>query len=260
MARKPRYIELAALLRKAIAGKKYKIGAQLPTEHQLCEQHGVSRHTARAALQVLDDDGLIERRPGLGTTVIGTGDASSFTQPLGGLDDLLQYAHEARLKTNATETITLTPALARRLGAKRGSKWLALHGVRVVNGEAIAATTIYVSDVVGAKVSDFKNAAKAITEHIEKRYGVSVAGITQTITADTMHKNDAASLGAIVDQPVLRTTRRYFDAAERLFVISDTRHPSDRFKYEMTYKRTSTTRYCRCDEAHRFRPVRILAS
>ncbi len=242
MARKPRYIELAATLRKAIAGKKYKVGAQLPTEHQLCEKHDVSRHTARAALQVLEDDGLIERRPGLGTTVIATGEPSSFTQPLGGLDDLLQYAHEARLKTHRTETVTLSPAVARRLGAKRGTRWLVLHGVRIADGKPIAATSIYVSDVLGAKPSDFKNAAKAVTEHIETRYGVSVAGITQTITADAISKNDATTLGVTADRPMLRTIRRYFDAAERLFVISDTRHPAGAFKYEMTYKRTPTAK------------------
>lgn len=242
MARKPRYIELAAILRKGISRRKFAVGAQLPTEHKLCAEHNVSRHTARAALQVLEDDGLIERRPGLGTTVIATDDASAFTQPLGGLEDLLQYAHEARLKTTSTEVVLLTPSRARRLSAKRGSHWLALHGVRIADGKPIAATSIYVSDVIGAKASDFRNAAKAVTEHIETRYGVSVAAISQTITADVMSTDDANALGAQAGQPMLRTIRRYFDAAERLFVISDTRHPSDRFEYEMTYKRTATSK------------------
>ena len=242
MARKPRYLELAVALKKKISGGKIKIGDLLPTEYELCEKFEISRHTARAALQVLEDEGLIERKPGLGTKVISKGDATTFSQPLGGLSDLMQYAHEAQLQTNSTERVALTPASAKRLGAPRGSKWLVIHGLRMANDAPIAATTLYISDVIDAKPSHFKDASRAITEHIEKRFGVRVASITQTIKAATLSADDASSLKAKTGQPALWTIRRYFDAAERLFVLSDTRHPADRFEYEMTYKRRSTTK------------------
>lgn len=242
MARNLRYIDLAASLRKKISNGHYKVGDHLPTEHQLCEKHKLSRHTARAALQVLEDEGLIERKPGLGTTVISTGKIAAFSQPLGGLDDLLQYAHKAQLKTTSSETVKLSSSVAQRLGAKRNSSWLVLQGVRVAKGAAIAATTIYISDVFRAKAADFKNPAKAVTEHIETKYGVPVAAITQTIKAEELSEKDANALGAPVHQPILRTIRRYYDAADRLFVISDTRHPSDRFVYEMAYERSERSK------------------
>lgn len=238
MPRTPRYLDLAASLRKSITAGKYKLGAQLPTEHALCEKHEVSRHTARAALQLLEDENLIERRPGLGTRVISTGAPAAFSQPLGGLDDLLQYAHEAKLNITGTEQHKLSPSAAAMLGAPKATKWLVLKGVRYVNNQAIAATTIYIADAIGAKATDFKDTRKAITEHIERKYGVSVAAIAQTIRAEQLSKGDARALDAPPDQPALRTIRRYYDASDRLFVISDTRHPSDRFTYEMTYKRT----------------------
>lgn len=237
MPRTPRYIDLAAKLQKSINSGRLKVGAHLPTEHALCAQHDVSRHTARAALQVLEDAGLIERRPGLGTRVISAGAPPTFSQPLGGLEDLLQYAHEAKLNVAKTELETLTPARAKQLGAKKGSQWLALHGSRNTDQGAIAATTIYVAETIGAKVKDFKNADKAITEHIEAKYGVSVAAITQTITAELLTVDDATTLNCDKGAPTLRTIRRYYDASERLFVISDTRHPSNRFSYEMSYRR-----------------------
>lgn len=238
MSRTPRYLDLAASLRKSITTGKYKIGAQLPTEHALCAKHDVSRHTARAALQLLEDENLIERRPGLGTRVISNGAPAEFSQPLGGLDDLLQYAHEAILHITGTEQRKLSPSLAAALGAPKATEWLVLKGVRRVNEQAIAATAIYIADAVGAKTVDFKDTSKAVTEHIEKKYGISVAGITQTIRAELLGKEDALALDAASAQPALRTIRRYYDASDRVFVISDTRHPSDRFTYEMSYKRT----------------------
>lgn len=56
-------------LRHAIAGGTFRPGTQLPTEAELCEMLGVSRTVVREALRVLEDDGLVARRHGVGTFV-----------------------------------------------------------------------------------------------------------------------------------------------------------------------------------------------
>jgi GntR family transcriptional regulator len=56
-------------LRQAITGGTYRPGSQLPTESELCEMLGVSRTVVREALRVLEDDGLVARRHGVGTFV-----------------------------------------------------------------------------------------------------------------------------------------------------------------------------------------------
>jgi GntR family transcriptional regulator len=56
-------------LRKAITTGTYRPGSQLPTEAELCEMLGVSRTVVREALRVLEDDGLVARRHGVGTFV-----------------------------------------------------------------------------------------------------------------------------------------------------------------------------------------------
>lgn len=56
-------------LRQAILGGTFQPGSQLPTEAELCEMLGVSRTVVREALRVLDDDGLVVRRHGIGTFV-----------------------------------------------------------------------------------------------------------------------------------------------------------------------------------------------
>jgi len=178
-------------------------------------------------------------KPGLGTTVIATSSTSVFAQPLGGIEDLLQYAHEAQLKVTNSGSITLTVQQSQRLGANENSKWLHLAGIRLVEQKSIAATSIYVSSIIGAKPQDFRNSDKSITEHIENKYGVSVAFIRQSIKAEALSESDALILNAPAGQPVLHTVRRYFDAADRMFVVSDTRHPSDRFVYEMIYRRNN---------------------
>ena len=62
--------EIAAKeLRQAITGGTFRPGSQLPTEAELCEMLGVSRTVVREALRVLEDDGLVARRHGVGTFV-----------------------------------------------------------------------------------------------------------------------------------------------------------------------------------------------
>src|SRR5687768_3629120 len=56
-------------LRQAITGGAYRPGSQLPTEAELCQMLGVSRTVVREALRVLEDDGLVARRHGVGTFV-----------------------------------------------------------------------------------------------------------------------------------------------------------------------------------------------
>ena len=56
-------------LRQAITRGIFRPGSQLPTEAELCEMLGVSRTVVREALRMLEDDGLVARRHGVGTFV-----------------------------------------------------------------------------------------------------------------------------------------------------------------------------------------------
>src|SRR5678815_2923536 len=56
-------------LRQAILGGTFLPGSQLPTEAELCAMLGVSRTVVREALRVLEDEGLVMRRHGVGTFV-----------------------------------------------------------------------------------------------------------------------------------------------------------------------------------------------
>ncbi len=56
-------------LLQAILNGTYAPGSQLPTEAELGELLGVSRTVVREALRGLEDEGLIDRRHGVGTFV-----------------------------------------------------------------------------------------------------------------------------------------------------------------------------------------------
>ena len=63
------YSKVAHELREMIQSGRLKPGEQLPAERLLCDQFRLSRITIRQALQLLEDERLVERRHGSGTYV-----------------------------------------------------------------------------------------------------------------------------------------------------------------------------------------------
>ncbi|CAB4976114.1 MAG: FCD domain-containing protein [Actinobacteria bacterium] len=61
----PTHEEVASLLRQYICTGEVEIGSRLPTQRELAESMGVSRHSIRVALRVLEEQGLVETRLGV---------------------------------------------------------------------------------------------------------------------------------------------------------------------------------------------------
>ncbi|MFC4602459.1 FadR/GntR family transcriptional regulator [Rhodococcus kronopolitis] len=61
-------------LRREIVAGTWPVGARIPTEPELTELTGTGRNTVREAVQALVHAGMLERRQGSGTYVIGTSD------------------------------------------------------------------------------------------------------------------------------------------------------------------------------------------
>ena len=65
----PAYAQLAAILRRQIAGGVYPPGERIPSEPTISKQYGLSIMTVRQAIGVLTEQGLLDRVRGSGTFV-----------------------------------------------------------------------------------------------------------------------------------------------------------------------------------------------
>jgi ABC-type glycerol-3-phosphate transport system substrate-binding protein len=77
----PIYHQLKALIREQIESGMWRPGDRIPTEQELCQSYNISRSPVRQALNELAYEGLVVRRPGLGTFVNSraSGDPSPST-------------------------------------------------------------------------------------------------------------------------------------------------------------------------------------
>lgn len=234
----PRYRVLADQLRKAIYSGDIPLGSQLPPELDLCRDHSVSRHTVREAMRVLREEGLIERRRGSGTVVIAGKGREVFAQKLGAVDDILQYAREARLIVDTVDTVEMPLHRARHWGIAADTPYCRIRGRRVEEqGRVVASSTIYIRADLAPSRELLETFTGAISEWISATHSVATQKIEQKIQAVALDDATAAALGAPLHSPGLRTLRRYIDTGGRTIIVSDTIHPAAGFAYEMTLMR-----------------------
>ena len=65
----PPYRQIAEILRRRISSGQYRADTRIPTESELVEEFEVARTTARRAVSVLREEGLIYTVPARGSYV-----------------------------------------------------------------------------------------------------------------------------------------------------------------------------------------------
>ena len=85
----PRFEQVAAEIRRAIADGEAKPGERMPLTKDLASVMGVNTNTVLRALRLLRDEGLLEFRRGRGITVAGTPEKGAV---LAKLNEFLVFA------------------------------------------------------------------------------------------------------------------------------------------------------------------------
>lgn len=231
----PRYRQLTAALRAAIASGEYPVGSLLPTEIEISRRFGVSRHTVRDALRILNNAGLIQRRRRVGTIVTAQSAPKEFVQPLPGFDEILQYGRDVRLMIDSYDTSFACP-LAEQLGLD-AKKWMRIEGRRGPEERLIGLTTVIIRrDCVPPRAA-LERSQTSLGELIEASSNLVVGRIDQEISAVMVDRGAARALGMAIGTPALRARRLYYDQNGVLFLASESIHPADRFSYKLTFTR-----------------------
>jgi GntR family transcriptional regulator len=238
----PIYQRIANELRRGITDGRYPVGARIPTELELCEQFGISRFTARAAIRLLSTAGLVTRRQRVGTVVIAQPGDARYQHDARSLPDLFQYAQDTELRMLYVGRIALSRAQALDLGVEAGDEWVLAVGLRHAHpggatarkpARPICITRIFLNprlQGIEAKLRERKTAVYAL---IEQQYKIRIQRVEQELQGVVLAADDAASLQCEPGAPALRIVRRYYSDSGELVELADNIHPSDRFSYRM---------------------------
>jgi DNA-binding GntR family transcriptional regulator len=237
-AQRARYLEVAEQLLGEIEAGRYEVGSKLPTEAELCDRFGVSRSTIRQALGEIEHAGLVERRQGSGTLLVGRQRVLRYVLSAGSENDLLRYAAETTLTLDGPGG---QPDVSdcRRLKLGDPSNWLRWRGVRreSADGPPIGLSSIFLPTAYAAVMDTFDSSQRtAIFELVVSRFDLVLTHIDQIISATVLDRDEARMLDAEPGTPALVVTRRY-SSANGLVEVAENIHPADRFSYELGLER-----------------------
>jgi DNA-binding GntR family transcriptional regulator len=212
-----------------ISSGRVAVGTRLPTEQQLCTQHGVGRHTIREAIRGLVDVGMLERRPRLGTTVISAEPIVGYQWVPGSIEDIANNMNATWIVRPHGQGMVADEEAARRLGCQVGARWYRFAGPRILRdrsaGEPVCFSEQYVPNTAKAR--------RAIATAAISPLDVPLQRVEQEIRAGLLNEEQADALRAEPGAPALVVVRRHHGARDRLVAIGIHTHPADRYSIVM---------------------------
>lgn len=237
---KPIYVELAETLQQQIASGQYPVGSTLPPEMQLCEIHGVSRFTTRAALAALQRQGLVTRRPRIGSVVMASQPQGSYSVQTNSASDILRFTSTSDLHMVSTEDVEVDAMLARELDCEVGEMWIKVSTFRDSPDTKVVAswTDFYLHPEHRSVIPLIGNKRGSIWQFLSELQQSPIERIEQTIEACKIPKDVAVVLGVPPKSPALRTVYRlYKEGVAGVYYVAVSLYPEGRFKLSQTLRR-----------------------
>ncbi len=238
--RKILYQELAEQLREDIAEQRYKEGGRMPTEAELTEVYGVSRHTVRRAYLELDLAGLVQRVPGRGTFAARP---LAYVRPFGSVDELLALSKDTEMEIVEPLRFVSDPAVAAKLGLQFDE--VVRVGFRRSHQDLpFCFTYVFLPPRVAAVLDGARfltqSGARSRTTIIgllDRALPHRIAGSKQVVTAVAAPSSIAESIDCDPSQPILRIERLHFDESDRPVELCVNYFHPERYSYRLQLRR-----------------------
>jgi len=223
----PRYLEIAEYLRGLV--KDANPGDRLPSDAELCQRFGVSRMTARQAVNVLANEHLLERRRGSGTYVTGRRVARALGSPL-------SFSESTRLKGMAPASrvlragpIDLSPIEATALRSTVDTPGIVLERLRLADGVPMAIErVIMLADDPGLLDEDLTSGS--LHEAFEQRGRIPTRALAE-VGARTATKRERDLLGLLTHGIVISEVRTIFDQNGEPLEHTTTLYAAERYTF-----------------------------
>ena len=236
----PIYQDVADTLIAEVGEGRFAVGSMLPTELELCDRFGVSRYTVREALRQLEEMGLVERRQGSGTVVRAADRVTGYTQSLSSLTELLQYPAGTRLHLDETETLQIDRDNATLLRGELGEERVRMSGVRRVetSGTPICWSDIYLCPEYAGIAERIGGGTLPAYALVEQEFNEKIEHVSVEMFPSTVPEKLAGPLDVEPGTAAMTIIRRYTGIGDRVFEVSVSVHPENRFTYSIELKRS----------------------
>lgn len=172
----PNYLAIKKAIEMGIETGKYKIGDRLPSEYDMAEKFSVSRETYRATVKLLEKEGKLLIRRGVGTFVVNP--LPSIPSSLEKLQSIGSMIRLAGLtegeRQESFRLLNCSEEWAEILRIKPGDPVLTLERFRTANGEPVAFSLNIIPEVYVGDAFNKKEFSGSLLEFLETECKIRV--------------------------------------------------------------------------------------
>lgn len=236
----PLYRQIVVILTSRMNAGTLRPGEMVPGEATVCAEFGVSRITARRALNELAAMGRVVRERGKGTRVLPFDSApAAMTASIDGL--LENVGHMGRTTTVEvldTQYLPATTDVAETLELQEGAFVQRAVRVRALGGAPMSYLVTIIPEDIGRRIEG-KDLSETPLLLLLEEAGIPVAAATQSISATVADAEVSRALSVPAGSPLIEVTRLVRDAANRPVEMIRVLYRPELYRFEISMRRVT---------------------
>ena len=224
-----KYIQLYNSILKSIEDRELQVGDKLLSEKDLMEKYNMSRDTVRKALNMLVQEGYIEKARGKVATVAGR---NQFNFPISAIKSFKEL-HVGVENSTHVENLEIAKGekeIVKKLGIGKDEEYFKLIRIRKIEGERIIIDKDYIPRKYVSNIP-LKSAQDSLYEYLENELGLKISYCIKEITVHKITEEDRELLDIKgFDMVVVVKSFTYLEGGH-LFQYTEARHRPDKFKF-----------------------------
>ncbi|MBU3087287.1 trehalose operon repressor [Clostridium gasigenes] len=209
----------------------YQVNDKLPSENILMKEYNVSRDTIRKSLNILEQNGYIQKTKGKGSFVL---DINKFNFPVSGVVSFKEITDKlgkcSETIVELLECIIPRKSISNKLELAPEDKVWEIIRTRAIDGEKVILDKDYVAEKFVENLSE-DICKKSLYEYVENDLGLKIAYAKKEITVQMTTEEDKKYLDMrSFEMIVVVKSYTYLDDTS-LFQYTESRHRPDKFVF-----------------------------
>lgn len=231
----PLYVQVADAIRQRIQKGVWQPGEMVPTLEALAADFSVARVTARQAVQLLTEQGLLAPRRGKGTFVTETPVVDRTVNMRTSLEDLgRMYESTTPQILNMEEGSRLPPM--HQASTLLDERYVFMRRVHFIEGAPYSVISLYLRQAIFDMAPD-EFRSKAVIPILLRLPGIDLDSAHQTMTIASADSETAQLLHVSQGSPIAHVNRVFRHSNGMVLYYADVAYRGDWVRWEVDLKR-----------------------
>jgi GntR family transcriptional regulator len=230
------YLQLHEILRKKIESGEWQVGAQIPTEDELCRIFGVSRATVRTAVLELVRQGYLKRQQGKGTFIYKNIISEGLSMQTSLKELLFEEGLEIASMVLARTVMMPVDDLDQKLGITPDKHIIYIKRIWTVHDEPVLLQENYIPHHVCPLLLEDDLDNHSLFEIFDKKYGIKITQAKNYMDITRLSADEGRVLGLPEGSPAILLIQHFYSGDTMIMYARAVKRP-DRFQFAVELER-----------------------